>query len=201
MKKMNLMIAGLVLVAGVTACNDSGTSTKTTTDNTTVSTDSGNAITPPPATTTTVNKMPFNKDDSMFVMKAATGGLMEVEAANIALQNAASDRVKAFATMMVNDHSKANSELTALATGRNVSLPSTLPEDMQKHMEAMRKMTGKSFDKHYVDMMMKDHKEDLALFEKQASSGADSELKAWAAKTVPVLQVHRDSVMALSKMK
>ena len=90
---------------------------------------------------------------------------MEVEAGNLAQQNAASDRVKAFGTMMVNDHNKANSELMALASGRGATPPTALPADMQTHMEQMRKMTGKAFDKHYMSMMVNDHQKTIADFE------------------------------------
>ncbi|HYC27314.1 MAG TPA: DUF4142 domain-containing protein, partial [Chitinophagaceae bacterium] len=151
------------------------------------------------ATISTANRLPLSAEDSTFVMKAAIGGLMEVEAGNLAQQNATNERIKAFGTMMVNDHTKANSELMALASGRGVTLPTTLPPDMIKHMEEMRKMKGKAFDNHYMGMMVNDHQKTIADFEKQANSGSDSELKAWAAKTLPALQMHRDSATTINK--
>src|SRR5688572_8119204 len=161
MKKLNLSLGGALLLAGLVACNDTGTDTSTTTNTTT---DSTNTTTTTPVTTdtsvsstSTGARMPFSTQDSTFVMKAAIGGIMEVEAGNLAQQNATSDRVKAFGTMMVNDHSKANSELMALASGRGVTIPTALPADKQKHMEEMKKMKGKAFDNHYMDMMVNDH--------------------------------------------
>ena len=200
MKKMNLIIAGFLLLVGFTACNDTGTDTTTTT-----TTDSSNAANNTgtnntnAATISTANRLPLSAEDSTFVMKAAIGGLMEVEAGNLAQQNATNERIKAFGTMMVNDHTKANSELMALASGRGVTLPTTLPPDMIKHMEEMRKMKGKAFDNHYMGMMVNDHQKTIADFEKQANSGSDSELKAWAAKTLPALQMHRDSATTINK--
>ena len=204
MKKINLTIAGFVLLIGFTACSDSGTNTSTSTNTTT---DSSTNTTSNTASTDngtgnpnqTSPGTPFNAQDSNFVMKAAMGGMMEVEAGKTAQQNAANDRVKSFGTMMVNDHSKANSELMALAGGRGITIPNALPADMQKHMEEMSKMKGKQFDSHYMSMMVKDHAEDISLFEKQANSGTDPELKAWAQKTLPVLQTHRDSATAVNK--
>ena len=206
MKKTHLTIAGFVLLTGLAACSDSGT-TPTSNPSDSGAHTSNNTATSTPATnenagtanTTAANRLPLSTQDSTFVMKAAMGGMMEVEAGNVAQQNAANGRVKAFGTMMVNDHNKANSELMSMVSGRGATPPTALPADMQKHMEEMRKMTGKAFDKHYMSMMVNDHQKTIADFQKQANGGSDPELKAWAAKTLPVLLMHRDSATAINK--
>lgn len=205
MKKNLLAIACFSTAIVLTACSDSGTSTTTTgdsTNNTSSNTASGanDANTTTTGTNTASTKTPLSAQDSTFVMKAAMGGMMEVEAGNVAQQNGMHDRVKAYATMMVNDHNKANSELMALVSGRGMTLPTALPPDMQNHMEEMRKMKGKAFDKHYMGMMVNDHQKTVSDFETQANSGSDPELKAWAAKTLPTLQMHRDSATAINKV-
>ena len=45
-------------------------------------------------------------------------------------------------------------------------------------------------DRAYISAMVKDHKEDIAEFEKEASSGSDPNIKAFAAKTLPTLKEH-----------
>lgn len=203
MKKNLLAIACITVSVGLTACSDSGTSTSNTNDSSNASANNTAAGTTTDANNTTGStsnaaKTPFSAQDSTFVMKAAMGGMMEVESGNVAQQNGMHDRVKAFATMMVNDHGKANNELMALASGRGVTLPTALPQDMQNHMEEMKKMKGKAFDKHYMGMMVNDHQKTIKDFETQANSGSDPDLKAWAAKTLPVLQMHRDSATAIN---
>lgn len=211
MKKINLILSCFVVCGVLAACNgssDSNTSTSTTSTtsdsssankmNDTNSSTSANANTNT-NTNTTVSKTPLGAQDSMFMMKAAAGGMMEVSGGNTAQANAASDRVKSFGGMMVTDHTKANNELMALASGKGVTLPSALPADEQKHLDAMSKMKGKEFDSHYMNMMLTDHKKDIADFEKEASSGKDPDLKAWASKTLPTLKAHLDSAQAISK--
>lgn len=211
MKKANLFIACTAL-AGAVACNngsntgtaassDSGTNATTSTTNNTMTTNSdstGHTGTTPSATAT---KMALNAADSTFVMKAAVGGMVEVAGGNTAQANAANARVKAYGAMMVADHGKANAELMTLASSKGITLPAALPADKQKHIDEMGKMKGKAFDSHYATMMISDHKKVIADFEKEASSGTDPDVKAWAAKTLPVLKTHLDSIQSISKMK
>jgi putative membrane protein len=116
--------------------------------------------------------------DKTFMMNAAKGGMMEVEWGKLAAQNAQNADVKKFGNRMVTDHSKANSDLMALAKEEGVSLPGA-------------KAPGKwKSDKDYMDMMVKDHQADLAEFQKEAQSGTDPDLKAFAAKYSKVVAQH-----------
>jgi putative membrane protein len=116
--------------------------------------------------------------DKTFMMNAAKGGMMEVEWGKLAAQNAQNADVKKFGNRMVTDHSKANSELMALAKEEGVTLPGA-------------KSPGKwKSDKDYMDMMVKDHEADLAEFQKEAQGGTDPDLKAFAAKYSKVVQEH-----------
>ncbi len=99
---------------------------------------------------------------------------------------------------MVQDHQGAGQELMSIAAGRGMNIPNTLPPDKQNHLESMRKMQGRAFDKHYMNMMVNDHKETVADFERQTNSGGDAELRTWAQKMLPVLQKHRDSAVAIN---
>ena len=205
MKKIQLGFGICALSVSLIACNDSSSTGGASGDSAGVNASMGDSMNTGSANgannTTTMSSTPLTKDDSTFVMEAAIGGLMEVEAGNLAQQNAANQRVKDFGAMMVRDHGKANDELKSLASSRGMTLPASLPADKQKHLDDMRKMTGKSFDQHYISMMSKDHSDDINKFKKEADNGGDAELKAWAGKTLPVLQMHKDSVDAIKKIK
>lgn len=49
---------------------------------------------------------------------------------------------------------------------------------------------GAAFDKGFVESQVKAHQDAIALFEKQANSGSDSDLKAFAGKHLPGLKAH-----------
>jgi putative membrane protein len=156
------------------------------------------------ATTTANTKMnttPVDKDDADFAVKAANGGMMEVELGNYAQQNAISKRVKDFGAMMVKDHTKANEELKSLAAAKNITLPTSIGNDAQKNMDDLMKKKGNDFDKAYMNMMVDDHKKDVKEFEMAAKDCKDAEIKSFAGKTLPILLAHLDSTKAITGKK
>ena len=128
--------------------------------------------------------------DKDFAQKAAVGGMAEVQFGKLAQQKASNDQVKQFGSHMVEDHSKANDELKQIASAKGIALPTDLDAKHKSKMDKMEKLSGAQFDRAYMDDMVADHKEDVAEFKKQASSGKDSDLKAFAAKTLPTLEDH-----------
>lgn len=135
--------------------------------------------------------------DKAFVMDAASGGLMEVELGKMTSVNASSAKVKAFGKMMVTDHTKANTELKGVATKKDVTVPPTPAQEQQAHIDDLKTKKGADFDKAYVDMMVDDHKEDISKFENEAKNGKDADVKAFATKTLPVLNKHLVAIQAI----
>ena len=128
--------------------------------------------------------------DKQFVMKAAMGGMAEVQGGTTASQKATSGDVKAFGNRVVTDHGKANDELKQLATNKGMALPTDLDAEHKAKLDELSKKSGKDFDKAYIDDMVKDHEKDVKEFEDASKSASDPDLKAWAAKTLPTLQDH-----------
>ncbi|MCU7552166.1 DUF4142 domain-containing protein [Chitinophagaceae bacterium LB-8] len=194
-----LMLLGttVVMSCGNGGNKESETDTTTTVTTTDTSTLADNTVT----TGTTYSSTPLIGADTTFVKEAASGSLMEIESGKLAQQIAINPRVKSLGEMMVRDHSKLYDELKSLASAKNLMLSDSLSKKSKDHLEAMRKMTGKDFDKHYPEMMVKDHTEDVRKFEKASNSANDSDLKGWVDKTLPVLKVHLDSAKAINQSK
>ena len=129
--------------------------------------------------------------DSKFAMEAAMGGLMEVEAGRLAAQKGASEDVRQFGQRMVDDHTKANDELMRVASGKGMTLPTALGPKHQQHVSKLSALSGEQFDREYIKMMVKDHKKTGDLFEREAARGADADLKAFAARTLPAVREHQ----------
>ena len=133
-----------------------------------------------------------------FVGDLARGNMAEISLSQMALQRSQNESVKQFAQMMVTDHTAAGTELQTLATSKNITLPTAID---QKHQSAMTKLGGESgtnFDRDYMKQMVSDHEKTLNLLQKQADKGTDADIKAFAAKMVPIVQGHLTAARNLS---
>ena len=195
MRHRCLILFAAFLVTAALACKKNETySSDTATTSTTASDTSGTTSTVGTSGTTSTGTMAATSSmdpaDSDFMMKAAQGGMAEVNMGNMASSKATNADVKKFGDRMVTDHSKANDELKQLASTKGVTLPTDVNDEQKKAMDMMSSKNGKDFDKAYIDDMVKDHETDVAEFEKASKNAKDADLKAWATKTLPTLQEH-----------
>jgi putative membrane protein len=136
--------------------------------------------------------------DSAFYKHAAEGGLSEVELGNLAQEGSRSPSVQQFGAMMVKDHSAANDKLKSVADAKGISLPTSASVGQMATRVKLQALSGESFDKSYIEGMIKDHEEDIAEFNKEATSGKDPDAKAFAAATLPTLKAHLQKIKAIA---
>jgi putative membrane protein len=130
-------------------------------------------------------------NDREFVSEAAAGGMAEVKLGQLAQTRAASPEVRKFGELMVEDHSRANKELMALLQKKGLATPGReLPKPTQECYDRLSHLKGAEFDREYMKDMVKDHKEDVALFESFSKRGQDPDIRAFAIKTLPTLREH-----------
>ena len=128
--------------------------------------------------------------DYKFLKEAAHGGLMELRLAEVAKQKATSQAVRDFAQSMITVHSKANDELKQIAATKGAVVPSEMSHRENATIERFEKLSGREFDKEYAEHMVKDHKKDAKEFEDAVKDVSDPDLKAFAQKTLNVIQQH-----------
>jgi putative membrane protein len=129
-----------------------------------------------------------DQNSDHFAKESAQGGMAEAQMGRLAAERGSNPAVKQFGQQMVDDHSKANNELTQLAARKNIQLPQEMTSEQKSTMDKLSKLSGAEFDREYVDAMVKDHEHDVEDFQIQANKGNDADVKAFAAKTLPVLQ-------------
>ncbi len=147
---------------------------------------------------TTAATPDLKMEEREFPLRAATEGMMEVEAAKMALQKTKNATVKDFATQMVRDHGQANQELATIAKAKGINLDTALPEDHVKELDKLKELSDRPFDVQYIKMMVEDHNKTLTLFTNGVRM-ADPELKAFAQKTLPVIKKHQKMAVEIGK--
>jgi len=186
MKKLSYVFMIALAAYALQACNggknsgsgadSSSTKTDTTTKTTTASTTTGDS------------------SSVKFANKAGMGGMAEIQLSKLAQQKSTNKKIKDFADMMVTDHTKAADTLSAIAKAKNITLPASLDADHQKKYDDLSKMSGADFDKGYVKIMVSDHQDAVNLFQDEAKNGTDPQLKAFAGKVEPIIQMHLDAI-------
>ncbi len=125
-----------------------------------------------------------------FVTQAAVSDMFEIESSKLAQQKATKENVKSFASQMVTDHTKTSQELKSAATG--VQIPADMDSSHKSKLDKLNGLNGADFDKQYISDQQSAHKDAVSLFDRYAKSGDNAGLKAWAGKTLPALQHHKD---------
>ncbi|MDN5285650.1 MAG: hypothetical protein JWR38_1924 [Mucilaginibacter sp.] len=191
MKKLSLMMMFMLSAWMFQACNNA------TKNDSKESADSTNAV--KDSTTSGATGIAVDSVDAKFATSAANAGLAEVAVGKVAEQKAVNQQVKAFAAMMVKDHSKANDELTAIAKTKNITLPTEPGEDKQKELADLSAKSATDFDKAYVNAMVDGHKKAVALFEDGSKNCKNPELKAFATNTLPTIKGHLAEIETIKK--
>jgi putative membrane protein len=128
--------------------------------------------------------------DREFVNKAAIGGVAEVELGRVAMQRASRPSVRSFGERMVADHGRGNAELATLARSKGMDVSNTLDVSHQAMRDRLSGLSGADFDRAYMSEMVRDHTEDVSLFERAAQTASDADVKAYAERSLPMLREH-----------
>ncbi|WDF66949.1 DUF4142 domain-containing protein [Sphingobacterium oryzagri] len=140
--------------------------------------------------------------DTAFVRAAAQSGMAEVIFGKLALEVSEDARIKEFADMMVKDHGKANSELSAIASSNNITVPDELDAAHTAKLTALRSKKGIEFDRSYAEAMIEGHEKTRDLLEKARDGVQDEKLKGFAQKTLPTVLHHLEFINTIkSEMK
>jgi putative membrane protein len=142
----------------------------------------------------TQGRMAAQGPDNVFVTKAASSNMFEIESSKVALQKAKNAEVKSFAQQMITDHTKAGKDMMAVAP----DAPKAMDAAHMAMVKDLQEASADKFDAEYVDAQVKAHDEAVALFTKYADDAQDPKLKAFAAEKLPVLKQHQEHVKALN---
>ncbi|MBS0030725.1 DUF4142 domain-containing protein [Chitinophaga sp. 22321] len=140
-----------------------------------------------------------SKGDAAFLVEAAGGGLMEVALGELAVENSRNTHVKNLGTLMANDHKTINEKIKLLALSKDITLPDSISAHHKKEKEQLQPKKGSDFDNAYINLMVDDHEKDIREFQNAAKNALDSDIKAFAAESLPMLYKHLDVARNLQR--
>ena len=156
------------------------------------------AIALPFAASIRAQDAPAQGADSAFLQQAGQACADQIRLGELATQNASNQQVKDFARKAMDENSRINDELKTLAAAKNVSLPAEMGLKDQAGYKTMSSKRGEEFDKIYIASMVKNHQNHVAAFEKEANDGKDPDVKAFAAKALPILRDQLKSAQTIA---
>ncbi len=149
------------------------------------------------------NEAKFNtssgEKDAQFLVNAAEISLEEIKLGELAQRNGSMEDVKKLGAMMVQDHSKALSDLTAFASKKSITIPTSPTNNALSAYKNLSEKTASKFDKEYCDMMVIGHKDAISAFEKASTDANDPDIRLLAAEKLPLLRAHLDHAIVCQK--
>ena len=135
-------------------------------------------------------------NDAQIAAIVVAANQVDIDAGQFAASKTTSNEVKAFANTMVTDHSAVNKSAVDLVTKLKVSPEAndtsrSLTAGGEKNLEHLRELSGKAFDRAYVDHEVAYHEQVIsALDTVLIPSAQNPELKALLVKVRPAFEAH-----------
>lgn len=139
-----------------------------------------------------------NGDGKMFVLNASTAELLEIEAANLAMNKSKDKQVKDFAARILKDHKLANEELNRIANAKGIQLAQAVSGKAEGDLKVLNTLANREFDLQYIRMMIDQQQKTMQLFT-DGSGLADPELKAYSVKIRPLIEAHYKKALEIGK--
>ena len=150
--------------------------------------------------TGTMGASSLSRADQKMVKDMAMANLAEIEAGRMAQTKSQNEQVKNFAQQMINDHTKALGEVQQLAQAKGVALPTELDRTHKRRADRLASLSGDAFDRAYMSQSgVADHKKTHGLLRQAQTRAKDPDVKALAARTMPIVDQHLNSAQQLHK--
>jgi putative membrane protein len=138
-------------------------------------------------------------DDKKFLAMAAQSDQNEIALSKLAQDKASNPDVKAFAGKMVTEHTKMTESMKPYATAWALTPPAGPDADHQKELDKLNGLSGKDFDKEYMDQMVSDHSKALSAFTSEAKDSKDVKFRADVIKGKTAVAAHKNMAYDLKK--
>ena len=141
-------------------------------------------------------KVAVSDADINFMSAATEINLEEIRLSEVALERSKNLEIRELGKKLTAQHYQSLLDLTAFAAKKNITIPTKLGDKENADYERLNHMSGETLNREYITMMVKEHQEAIALFEKEVKVASDTEIKQWATATLPEMHTHLDYAIA-----
>lgn len=190
MKRWTQTMLGLGLAVTVVACSGDNRAEEAANDTARAGRDAGAAVGTTGASA-----------DRDFLQDQLEDGQAEIMLGRLAAERATHPEVKEFAQMMVREHQAAGQELRRVATSANVELTppaEDIDNDHKDLHEDLTELSGRDFDRKYIDAIVEEHEEAVGEVEKKADA-ENLQVRQWAARALPKLRQHLEQAKQIQQ--
>jgi len=141
--------------------------------------------------------------DAEIAAIVVTANQVDIDAGKLAVAHSSHEKVKAFAQLMITDHTGVNTAATELVkrlkvTPQESSTSKALRAGGDQNLAHLKTLTGAAFDRAYIDHEYAYHQQVIDALDKTLIPGAaNAELKALLIKVRPAFVAHRDHAKSL----
>ncbi|GAA6618153.1 DUF4142 domain-containing protein [Scytonema sp. NUACC26] len=128
--------------------------------------------------------------DQKFVTQAGESDQFEIQTSQLALQRAKSPEVKKYAQHMINEHRNSSKQLSSIAQQKGYKLPTTIGQANASLLTQLTKAVDTNFDNTYMQLQVTAHTKTLDNYRNYIANSSNSDLKAFATKTAPIIENH-----------
>jgi putative membrane protein len=142
-------------------------------------------------------------NDAQIASIVVSANKVDIDAGKLAASRSTNDEVRAFARLMVTDHTGVNKSATDLAaklkvTPQDNATSQSLKADGEKNLAHLKTLKGAAFDKAYIDHEVAYHQQVIDALDKTLIPGAtNEELKALLVKVRPAFVAHLEHAKRL----
>jgi putative membrane protein len=126
--------------------------------------------------------------DNQFVREVAADNLLEARLAQLAESKGQSSAVKQLAARIAADHNRLQDEWLAVASGNGQPVKPGIGKNHKAKLDQLQKLSGRAFDRAYVTMVVRNHKDYVDYFEKEGRSAHSTQVRDLVNRDLPTLR-------------
>lgn len=130
-----------------------------------------------------------------YVAMAGSSDMFEIESSRLQLAQGQDQRLRGFAQMMIDHHTKASRDMMAAAKAAGLNPPPPRLVEFQAEMLGrLRPLRGAEFDREYRRQQVVSHQLALRLHENYSKAGDNARLRGAAGAMTPVVRQHLEMI-------